>query len=106
VFRNGLDAALRLFAGSSSAVLVLTQHTMLHADDEIAVTSSSDMLSVRLLDPRNYFFSIATPVPGTPLFDEYQVTTSGRTSCAFHLRHLKSSYALRYYSHGALHPLK
>lgn len=106
VFRNGLGAALRLFADPARELLVLTRHTMLHADDEVAVLRIGDMLSIRLRDPRSRFFSIATPEPGTPLFGTYELADCGRTSCYVRLLPSKTPYVLRAYSRGALRPIE
>ena len=102
VFRNGLGAALRLFEIPARELLVLTRHTMLHPDDEVAVLRGADGLSIRLRDPRSYFFSIATPAPGTPFFGQYELGDCGRTSCSVRLRAIKTPYALRSYSGGKL----
>lgn len=104
VFRNGLEAALQLFDETPRAVFALTRHTLLGPDDEVAVTVTADTLAVQLLDPRDYFFTITPPPPGSP-FGEYTVQTQERSRCALRRRQSESPPALRYYSRGQLHAL-
>ena len=103
VFRNSHEAALRLFDPTPREVFVLTRHTLLHVEDEVAVTRAKGVLAVQLLEPRDYFYSITPPPPGTAVSGEYVVQTQGRTGCTLQLP--QRSYALRFYSGGALHPV-
>ena len=111
VFRNGLESALRLFDQTPRAVFVLTVHTLLDTDDEVAVTAAAPParptpeLTVQLAEPRANFYSITTPPPASRLAGSYEVVTADRSRCVFRLRGVQSPYALRYYSGGVLHPL-
>lgn len=111
VFRNGLEAALRLFDPVPRQVLVLSRHTLLDRKDAVTVTVTapsppsrpSTELTIQLAEPRAYFFSITPPPAASGL--AAQLTAADRGRCVFHLREPAAPPALRYYSRGAFHPL-
>lgn len=110
VLRNGVEAALRLFAAAPPVVSALSVHTLIGPADAVAVTATAEAqavrLSIELLEPRAYFFATATPPPASRLHGDYTVPVQEPRRCTFVVRGVAPPFALRYYSGGELHSLE
>lgn len=110
VLRNGVEAALRVFAATPPVVSALSVHTLISQADAVAVTATAEprsmQLSLQLLEPRAYFFATSTPPPASRLHGDYAIPIQEPHRCTFVLRGITSPFALRYYSGGELHSLE
>jgi len=104
IYRNGIRNAICLFGNTNQFknIIIISYNNIYKMDDTVMITKSSDMYTVRLLNPKASFVNANVPIENTFSTKYYEIVNFTNNGYNLRFKKFKSNDKLTFYSAGRM----